>query len=140
MMDRRLRWAVLLVPLVFPWVVVTWDGGAYTVFSLGWVDPGPRFVSIATYLGRGAALGLRSFAVAYPLALALYLGALGLAGWEPLGPETGGVTTGMLVLAGLNVGFYALGLDGQAGIGALPLGALWLWAAAALEYFRFYVR
>lgn len=131
------RWAFLLAPLVLPWAVVTWEGGAYTVFALGWIDVGFRVGTVLTYLAQGS-FELRTFTVAYPLALALYLAALVAARWDPLEEATSALVSGLLVLSGLNVGFYALGIAGQAGLAAYPLGLLWLWAAGALEYRRFY--
>ena len=54
-MRKIRRWAVLLAPLVLPWVIVTWDEGWYVVFSAFWVDPGPRFVTMAEFLARTTA-------------------------------------------------------------------------------------
>lgn len=140
MTGRRGRWALYLAPLVLPWVVAAWDTGHYTMFALGWVDPGPRFVSILTFLSSSAVtLTTRNFTVAYPAALTLYLGALVLLAFQNE-PFSGSVpVTALLLLSGLKVVFFGLGVDGQSGITAIPLGAIWLWTLGAFEY-RSYLR
>ncbi|MFW5905393.1 MAG: hypothetical protein ACOCSP_02530 [archaeon] len=139
MTHRRIRWAIYLAPLVLPWVVVSWGTGHYTVFSLGWIDPGFRVASILTYFDRGAVgFGIRRFTVAYPVALVLYLLALILVLRRPMVDRGSGIVTTLLLLSGLNVGFYAYGTH-QQGLVTIPLGTVWLWIAAATEY-REYVK
>ncbi|MFB6125590.1 MAG: hypothetical protein ABEJ59_06495 [Halanaeroarchaeum sp.] len=137
MSDRR-RWLVLLAPAVLPWVHVSYATGGYTVFALGWVDPGPRVTPIFTFLQHGLQNGLRSFTVAYPLAVALFALALAIARVTPPWQGTRAVVAALLGLAAANVTFFAAGLDAQSTITAIPLGVVWLGAAAVREYYAFY--
>ncbi|MFB6093750.1 MAG: hypothetical protein ABEJ77_02250 [Halanaeroarchaeum sp.] len=134
-MNRRVRWAILLAPLLLPWVVVSWGTGQYVLFALGWIDPGPRIVTVlALFGGRRSGLAVSGFALAHLLALGLYVGALGwLLVRRQRGPGSP-VASGMLFLAGLNVAFYGLGTARQAGLVAIPLGVAWLFLAATAEY------
>lgn len=137
MSDRR-RWLVLLAPAVLPWVQVSYATGGYTVFALGWVDPGPRVTTLLTFLQHGLQNGLRSFTVAYPLAVALFALALAIALWDPAWRGTRAVVAALLGLAAANVAFFAAGLDAQSTITAIPLGVVWLSIAAIQEYYAFY--
>ena len=140
MIDRRVPWGVYLAPLVLPWVVVSWGTGHYTVFSVGWIDPGFRVVSMLTYFERGAIdFGVRRFTLAYPVALVLYLLALFLVFRRRGAVEGSAPVTALFLLSGLNVAFYGYGITTQDGLIAIPLGTLWLWLAAAIEY-RGYVK
>ena len=135
MNDRRVRWGIYLAPLVLPWVVVSWGTGHYTVFSVGWIDPGLRVVSMLTYFERGAVgFGIRRFTLAYPIALVLYLLALFLVIRRRGAARGSAPVTALLLLSGLNVAFYGYGIAIQDGLIAIPLGTVWLWLAAAIEY------
>lgn len=140
MIDRRVWWGIYLAPLVLPWVVVSWGTGQYTVFSVGWIDPGFRVVSMLTYFERGAVgIGVRRFTLAYPIALVLYLLALFLVIRRRDAAAGSAPVTALLLLSGLNIGFYGYGIANQEGLIAVPLGTLWLWLAAGIEY-RDYVQ
>ena len=131
-MRKVRRWAVLLAPLVLPWVIVTWDAGWYVVFSAFWVDPGPRFVTMAEFLARTtASLLARDVALTWPLAFGFYL--LGLLG-TVVSPARRHVSASAFFLAGLGVGFYALGITRQAGLLGLPVGTIVLWIVALVGY------
>jgi uncharacterized protein (TIGR04206 family) len=135
MIDRRVRWGIYLAPLVLPWVVVSWGTGHYTVFSVGWIDPGFRVVSMLTYFERGAiGVGVRRFTLAYPIALVLYLLALFLVIRRRDATAGSSPVTALLLLSGLHIGFYGYGIATQDGLIAVPLATFWLWLAAAIEY------
>lgn len=132
-MDRRYRrWLVLALPIVVPWVVVTWEGGWYVLFSALWIDPGPRLVTLPQYLSNTTVtLSSRSVALAWPGALLLYLLGVVVRAVRPNRPV---VAASLLWLAGLAVGFYALGISEQAGLVAIPVGGAILWFVAGYAY------
>ncbi len=131
-MKKLHRWLVFGVPLGLPWVVVTWSEGWYVVFSVFWIDPGPRFVTMAEFLAlRGFSLPTRHVASTWPLAFGLYL--LGLL-VTALRPERGHISASAFFLAGLGIGFYALGITREAGLGGLPVGTVLLWIVALVAY------
>ena len=133
MKGRRARWTLYLTPLVLPWVVVSWGTGHYTLFALGWIDPGFRVVSMLTFLTHGAvSLGTRSFTLAYPLALALYLVGLALVARRDADGSVLGAS--LWFLSGLNVLFFALGVARQGELMAVPLGTAWFWFVGSVEY------
>lgn len=131
-MKKSHRWGVLLAPLVFPWVVVTWSDGWYVLFSTFWMDPGPRFVTMPTFLSRTTyTLGSQSVAFTWPLAFILYLFGLGATAFLPERPA---IAASAFLLAGIGVGFYAGGIATQSGLRAVPAGTLILWILALLAY------
>lgn len=128
------RRTVLLLPIVLPWVLVTWPSGWYVVFAGFWVDPGPRFVTLFEFLSRTTISPFaRSFVMAWPLAVLLYVSGLAVAWRRPIRPAISG---SIFWLAGLAIGFFALGLSGQGHILAIPVGTLVLWLPAGLETWR----
>ncbi|MFB6135926.1 MAG: TIGR04206 family protein [Halobacteriaceae archaeon] len=129
--DRRLL-AGLLVAGLLPWVVVLYPGGWYATFSWGWVDPAPlHVVSLPTYYFEYARGPLPRSLLAWPLAAVIYLGAL-----ASLAVADRRVTTGLLVLAGVDVFWFGAGLSGQRGITAVPVGAVVLFVAALWTWWR----
>lgn len=136
MIDRRVRWALLLAPLVLPWVWISWGDGSYTMFSLGWFQGG-HFVSVLTPLENGA-FTARNYIAAFPMGVGLYLLGVVVAA---VGSHSSWIRVGVAAiyfLAGLFIGFFALGIGGQAGILAVPFGVLWLWGVAIVEYYEYY--
>lgn len=132
MTRRHRRWLVLALPLVLPWVVVAWDGGWYVLFSAFWIDPGPRVVTLPQYLSRTTVtLSSRSVVLAWPAALLLYLSGVATTTVRPDRPI---LAASLFWLAGLAVGFYALGISEQAGLVAIPVGGLVLWIVAGYAY------
>ena len=132
--SSPVRWTVLLLPLVLPWVLVTWSDGWYVVFAAFWVDPGPRVVTLFTFLSQTTIEpGSGSFVWSWPLALVLYGLGLAVALARPQRPVLSG---SLLWLAGLAVGFFAIGLSGQQGILAIPIGLIVFWSAAGYEVWR----
>ena len=128
---HRRRWIVLLSPLVLPWVLVSFPTGWYALFSVFWIDPGPRVVTMVAFLSRTTVtVWSRSFVLAWPLAFGLYALALGSAYALPTRRRLAGA---LLWSSGLAVGFHALGLWNQPDIAAFPVGLLVLWLAAANE-------
>jgi uncharacterized protein (TIGR04206 family) len=128
-MTRR-RLAVVLLAGLLPWVVVTWPGGWYPLFSAGFVHLDPlTFTSLPTYHGRAG--GIPPAFSNWPTAVVLYLGSLGSALFDDPDPR---LTAGLLVLAGVSILLLASSLTEQRGILAIPLGTVWLWTAAVLGY------
>ena len=127
------RWVALLaLPLLAPWVLVTWDGGWYVLFSVLWVDPGPRIVTMPEFLWQARfAVAPRTLATTWPVGLALYLAGLLTVS---LRPERRVLTTSLFWLSGLMILFYGLGLSVRADILALPFGTVAAWGAAWASY------
>lgn len=126
------RWLVFSLPLVLPWVVVTWDGGWYVLFSAFWIDPGPRLVTLSQYLSRTTVtLSSRSVVLAWPGAFLLYLLAVAV---TAVRPDRSVVAASLFWLAGLAVGFYALGISEQIGLVGIPVGGVVLWLVAGYAY------
>ncbi|MFC3476489.1 TIGR04206 family protein [Halobacterium litoreum] len=127
---RRRRTAVVFLAGLLPWVAVTWPGGWYPLFSVGFLQFDPlTFTSLPAYVERVGTVP--EHLSAWPIATLLWAAALASAPFERV---DGTVTVGLLALAGASVLSLSLELSGQRGITAIPLGALWLWAAAGVEY------
>ena len=127
------RWVALLaLPLLAPWVLVTWEGGWYVLFSVLWVDPGPPIVTMPEFLWQARfAVASRTLATTWPVGLALYLAGLLTVS---LRPERRVLTTSLFWLSGLMILFYGLGLSVRADILALPFGTVAAWGAAWASY------
>ncbi len=129
--SRRLAGVVLAGLL--PWVVVTFDGGWYAVFSVGFLHLDPfSFTSLPGYVSRVASVPPRL--TAWPTATLLYAAALATAVFDHVSDLDSRVPAGLLFLAGVDVGLLALSLSRQPTILAIPVGALWLWAAVWVGY------
>ncbi|AHG04010.1 hypothetical protein HALDL1_10665 [Halobacterium sp. DL1] len=128
-MNRR-RVGVVVLAGLLPWVVVAWPGGWYPIFSAGFLRVETlAFTSLPTYVARVGAFP--SHLQAWPIAVLLWAGAVVTAAVDRVDSA---VTVGLLALAGASVLSLSLSLSGQRGITAVPLGTLWLWAAAAVCY------
>jgi len=128
-MNRR-RVGVVVLAGLLPWVVVAWPGGWYPIFSAGFLRVETlAFTSLPTYVARVGAFP--SHLQAWPIAVLLWAGAVVTAAVDWVDSA---VTVGLLALAGASVLSLSLSLSGQRGITAVPLGTLWLWAAAAVCY------
>jgi len=111
---------------LLPWVVVLYDGGGYAVNALGWLDVGSwHAVSLPTYYVTYARGSLPRSLSAWPVASLLWVAALG-----SVALADRRVTAGLLVLGGVDVFWFALGLGGQQGITAFPIGSIVLFVAA----------
>jgi uncharacterized protein (TIGR04206 family) len=129
--GRRLALAVLAGFL--PWVVVTFDGGWYPLFSFGFLHLDPfAFTSLLGYVDGVATVPPRL--TAWPTATLLYAAALATAFSDHVIGLDSRVPAGLLFLAGIDVGLLGVSLSGQRGILAVPVGALWLWAAVWFGY------
>jgi uncharacterized protein (TIGR04206 family) len=128
-MTRR-RLAVVLLAGLLPWVVVTWPGGWYPLFTAGFLHLDPlTFTSLPAYHARVG--GIPPQFSAWPTAVVLYLGAVVSALFDDPDPR---LSAGLLVLAGVSVLLLASSLTEQRHILAIPLGTVWLWGAAVLGY------
>ncbi|WP_232702054.1 TIGR04206 family protein [Halobacterium wangiae] len=133
-MNRRLVGVVVLAGLL-PWVAVTWPSGWYPIFSVGFLRiESLAFTSLPTYVDRVGAFP--AHLQAWPIAVLLWAGAVVTALVDRVDAA---VTVGLLVLAGASVLSLSVSLSGQRGITAVPLGALWLWTAAAVCYADLFV-
>jgi uncharacterized protein (TIGR04206 family) len=129
----RRRLAVAALAGLLPWVVVTFDGGFYTIFAGGFVHLDPlSFTSMLEYLGRVPTVPARL--TAWPTATLLYALALAAAVLDHVSGFDSRVPAGLLFLAGVDVGLLGVSLTGQQGILAVPVGAVWLWAAVWVGY------
>lgn len=130
----RLRVLAVVLAGVLPWAAVTWDSGYYLVFSAGYTTRGfSGFTSVVSFVS--ASRVAPPYWSAWPLATGLYLLALlGVLLTLLTRRDDRRVTAGLLLLAGLDVVWFAVGVSGQRGILTLPLGGLWLWLAALYEY------
>jgi len=127
---RRRRTALVFLAGLLPWLAVTWPGGWYPLFSVGFVQFDPlTFTSLPAYVERVGTVP--KDLSAWPMATLLWLAALASAPFERADRR---VTAGLLALAGGSVVSLALSLSDQAGITAVPLGALWLGVAAVTVY------
>lgn len=128
-MPPHRRLLVLVLPGVLPWSVVTWPGGYYLTFAVGWTVRGFRgFRAIPSILAAG---GAGAPAVAPWLVGTLLYGlALASAALALVGREDRRLTTGLLVLSGASVALFAVRASGQRGILVVPVGLVTLWAAA----------
>lgn len=128
---RRLALIVLAGGL--PWVVVTFDGGWYPIFAVGFFQVDPvSFTSLPRYVDAVGSVPPRL--TAWPTATLLYGLAVATALWEHVASLDWRVPAGLLFLAGVDVGLLGVSLSGQQAILAVPVGALWLWAAVYLGY------
>lgn len=133
MATTRRRLAVVALAGALPWAVVTFDGGWYTVFSLGFLHVDPfLFTSLPAYVSRVGSVPPRL--TAWPTATLLYAAALATAVLDHVVGLDSRVPAGLLFLAGVDVGLLALSLSRQSTILAVPVGALWLWAAVWVGY------
>ncbi|MXR20683.1 TIGR04206 family protein [Halobacterium bonnevillei] len=131
-MTRR-RLAVAVLAGLLPWVVVTFDGGFYTMFAGGFLHLDPfSFTSMLEYLGRVPTVPARL--TAWPTATLLYALGLAAAVLNHVSGFDARVPAGLLFLAGVDVGLLGVSLSGQQGILAVPVGAVWLWAAVWVGY------
>ncbi|MCD2199470.1 TIGR04206 family protein [Halobacterium sp. KA-4] len=133
MASPQRRLAVVVLAGVLPWVVVTFDGGWYPVFSFGFLHLDPvSFTSLPTYVSRVGSVPPRL--TAWPMATLLYVAALATALFDYVSSLDSRIPAGLLFLAGVDVGLLALSLSRQPTILALPVGALCLWAAVWVGY------
>lgn len=136
-MTPRRRFLVVLAAGLAPWVAVTGPGGVEgLVFAWGLLDPATlHVVSVFDYLFRftGGPASLPGYLLAWPTGAALYVAAAVSAGGGLFGVEDRRVTGGLLALAGLDALFVSAGLV-RAGVSAWPVGAVVLWAVAAVVY------
>ncbi|MCG1003080.1 MULTISPECIES: hypothetical protein [Halobacterium] len=127
------RLAAVVLAGVLPWVVVTFDGGWYSVFSVGFLHLDPfSFTSLPEYVAHVGSVPPRLSA--WPTAVLLYGAALATAVVDDAVGLDSRIPAGLLFLAGVDVGFLALSLSRQSTILAFPVGALWLWAAVWVGY------
>ncbi|MGB9965844.1 TIGR04206 family protein [Halobacterium hubeiense] len=132
-MTTARRLAAVLLAGLLPWVVVTFDGGWYPLFSVGFLHFDPLSVTtLPGYLARVGSVPPRL--TAWPTATLLYGAALAAALLERAVGLDARIPAGLLFLAGVNVAFIGLSLSRQATILAVPVGALWLWAAVWVGY------
>lgn len=130
MRRRRRRLLVVALAGLLPWVVVTWPGGWYPLFSYGFASLSPfSFTTLPGYLSRVGTVP--PHLNAWPLGTLTYLIALAAAAAEGMRRS---ILAGFLLIAGAQVGILAVNLSGQRGILAVPLGTLWLWAAAVVVF------
>ncbi len=133
MASPRQRLAAVVLAGALPWVVVTFDGGWYPVFSFGFLHLDPfSFTSLPGYVSRIGSVPPRL--TAWPTATLLYVAALATAVLGCVSSLDARIPAGLLFLAGVDVGLLALSLSRQPTILALPVGALWLWAAVWVGY------
>ena len=127
---RRRRAGVVFLAGALPWVVVVWPSGWYPIFSVGFLHVETlTFTTMPAYVDRVG--DVPSHLQAWPIAVLLWAGAVVTALVDRI---DAGVTVGLLALAGASVLSLSVSLSGQRGITAVPLGTLWLWAAAAVGY------
>lgn len=133
MASPRQRLAAVVLAGALPWVVVTFDGGWYSVFSVGFLHLDPfSFTSLTGYVSRVGSVPPRL--TAWPTATLLYGAALATAVLDYVSALDSRIPAGLLFLAGVDVGLLALSLSRQPTIFAVPVGALWLWAAVWVAY------
>jgi uncharacterized protein (TIGR04206 family) len=133
--DRVAVAAVLSLSLV-PWSIQVYGGGDVTLlFAWGLVNVSPPGVTTLYHFLFVHTMGLPDYILAWPLSVAVYLGALGsaVAGWRR-GREDPRVTGGLLVVAGVAQFSVAQGFSLQPNRYAIPLGALAMWAVAWWAY------
>ncbi|MFB6072726.1 MAG: TIGR04206 family protein [Halobacterium sp.] len=131
-MVRRRRFLAVLLAGVLPWVAVTWPGGWYPIFAVGFahLDP-PSFTTLPAWVDRVGTVPSRFSA--WPVATVLYGAGLAAAAIDD---ADGVVVAGLLALSAANVALLAMSLSGQRGVLAVPVGALWLVAAAGYAVYR----
>ena len=133
MATTRQRLAVVALAGTLPWAVVTFDGGWYPLFSFGFLHFDPfSFTSLPAYLARVGSVPPRL--TAWPTATLLYGAALATAVLDSVLGFDARIPAGLLFLTGVDVGLLSLSLSRQPTILALPVGALWLWAAVWVGY------
>jgi uncharacterized protein (TIGR04206 family) len=125
-MSGRRRLVAIVAAGVLPWIVVLGEGpgaGASLVFFFGLVNPAPLHVTTLPAYLLVLTSGLPESLLAWPVASALWLGALssGLSGVAG-GREDRRLTGGLLVLAGLRLLPVTLAVGRPAGVTALPVG------------------
>jgi uncharacterized protein (TIGR04206 family) len=128
-MRRRTRVAVAVAAGLLPWLVVSWENGAYPLFSFGFVyTESLSLTTLPAYLDAVGSVppGFR----AWPIATALWLAGVAAAVLD----FDRRVTAGLLAIAGGSVVSLALALSGQQTVTAYPVGAVFLGAAAAAVY------
>lgn len=112
---------------------MTFDGGWYPLFSLGFLHLDPvSFTSLPQYVDSVGVVPPRL--TAWPTAVLLYAAALAAVVLDHVAGLDSRVPAGLLFLAGVDVGLLGVSLSSQQGIFAVPVGALWLWAAVWVGY------
>ncbi|CQH56012.1 TIGR04206 family protein [Halobacterium hubeiense] len=133
MASTRWRLAAVVLAGALPWVAVTFDGGWYPMFSVGFLHFDPfSFTSLPAYLARVESVPPRL--TAWPTATLLYGAALATAVLDHVVGFDARIPAGLLFLTGVDVGLLGLSLSREPTILALPVGALWLWAAVWVGY------
>ncbi|MFB6270935.1 MAG: TIGR04206 family protein [Halobacterium sp.] len=131
--ESRSRLALAVLAGLLPWVVVTFDGGWYPIFSFGFLHLDPfSFTSLPTYVDSVATVPPRL--TAWPTATLIYAIALVTAVYDHVIGLDSRVPAGLLFLAGVDVALLGVSLSGQRGILAVPVGAVWLWVAVWAGY------
>lgn len=137
-MTARVRLVAIAIAGLLPWVVVVGEGPAASVslvFSFGLVNPAPlHLTTLPDYLLVFTS-GLPESLLAWPVATLLWVGALvsalvGLASTR----EDRRLTGGLLVLSGVSLIPVTVAVGRPAGVTAVPVGTVALWAVAWWGY------
>jgi uncharacterized protein (TIGR04206 family) len=128
-MGRRARAAAAAVAGLLPWLVVSWEHGAYPLFSFGFVyTESLSLTTLPAYLDAVGSVPPQFRA--WPVATAVWLAGVACAVLD----VDRRVTAGLLAIAGWSVVSLAVALSGQRTVTAYPVGAVFLLAAAAGVY------
>lgn len=130
---RRLGLGLAFASFV-PWTVLMYPDGVRFVFAWGLVNPQPLHVTtVVEYFA--STQGLPRRLLAWPIAGVLYACALASIGFGLAYREDRELTAGLLGLAGVSNGWFALGLLARSNATVLPI-ALVVLVGAALVTFR----
>lgn len=128
------RLAVLLVPVVLPWTIISTPNGLTYVFAWGLVNPSPLAVTTVVDYVFVLTQGLPDYLLAWPTSTLLYVLALAnVALGRARGIEDVRVTAGLLAIAGVAHAWFALSFGRTPGVLPIPLGVALLWAGAAVS-------
>ncbi|WP_246045739.1 TIGR04206 family protein [Halorussus ruber] len=126
--DREVNRRLLALAAMFlvPWTVLTTGD---LVFAWGLLSLDPLHVTTLPDYLFVYTRGLPRRLLAWPVAVLLYLLAVGSALLGLVGREDGRVTGGLLVFSGVSGLQFALGMT-RSGLLAVPVGVVLLWTAA----------
>ncbi len=137
-LDKIKKNIFYLLPFLFigflPWAVVVWPTGFYLVFMFGWIDMDPIAINLHIQYLFDSGFSLPGYLLAWPISTLLYIGAISAIIFEFFDRDLHPIIPGLFFLSGLDLLYYALGLNIQQDLFVLPIGVFLLWCAFLYTY------